>query len=143
MNTDNKIKIVVVEDDLYYNRILSKYIESLCQSGRYPGLKFQIKSYLTAEDCLRDLDRDMNIMILDYYLTREDVPNALTGEDVLQEVKKHAPDCKVIMCSSQRNLIRISRLLDKGIYDYVDKNVNTGNRIGKLIHRIIQNDKNA
>lgn len=138
-NQVKNMKIVVVEDDLYYNRVLSKYIASICNEGRYPGVRFQIRSFLTAKTCLADLDRDTDIMVLDYYLSHDDQPYNLTGEDILDEVKLHCPNCEVIMISSQKDVVKTAQLLRKGIYEYVDKNVNTGNRIGQLLHEIIRN----
>ena len=66
------IKIFIVEDDPYYNRLLTKYVETLCNEKVYPQCKFEIHSFLTAHECIEQLDDDISIMLLDYFLFNDE-----------------------------------------------------------------------
>ncbi|MFZ5554388.1 MAG: response regulator [Bacteroidota bacterium] len=142
MNDKKKLKIVIVEDDPYYNKVLSRYVSSVCTTTLINKNEVEIKSYLSAQDCIEQLEDDIDIMILDYFLPDENGEDELNGEDVLQEVKKYCPDCKIIMISAQPDPGIAVELMHKGIYEYVDKNINTGNRVGSIIQKIILRNVN-
>ncbi|MEO9534399.1 MAG: response regulator [Crocinitomicaceae bacterium] len=138
-----KIKIAIVEDDFFYNRTLSKYINSICNSQVYPDAEFEIKSFTTAHDAIHELEDDLNIMVLDYYLFNPESDEKLNGEDVLDAVNKHCDDCKVIMISAQKDASTAIELLKKGIYEYIDKNINSSNRLGSIIQKAVQQELRA
>ncbi|MFN3916618.1 MAG: response regulator [Flavobacteriales bacterium] len=136
METSKKIKIVIVEDDYYYNKVLTKYISNVCRSA-YPSYQFEIKSHLTAHECIEELEDDTNIMLLDYYFVNPEDDEELNGEDVLREVQKHCPNCKVIMMSAMQDSHRAVELMRKGVFEYIDKNVNTHDRIGAILQKAL------
>ncbi len=133
-----KFKIAIVEDDFFYNRTLSKYIKTICNSRTYPNAEFEIKSFTTAHDAIHELEDDLDIMVLDYYLFDPESDEKLTGEDVLDEVNLHCKDCKVIMISAQKDATTAIQLLKKGIHEYIDKNINSNNRLGSIIQKVVQ-----
>ncbi len=134
------LKITIIEDDAYYNKALTKYINTICQSKAYQDFDFKIKSYASAHDFVDEYDPEINIMVLDYYLPNEDEHDQISGADLVDIMRKHSPDCKIIMISSQDSAHITAELLRKGIYEYVDKNVNTKDRIGSVIHQILGNE---
>lgn len=138
MQKIKSIRVVIVEDDLYYNRLLTKYVQTICNSNVYPDFKFEIVSYTNADDCIKELDDSTDIMILDYFLSGDNDTEILNGDDVLSEVKKHCGDsCKVILISAMRNAHLAADLMRKGIYEYIDKNVNSRDRVGAVLQRAI------
>lgn len=142
MQKIKSIRIVIVEDDLYYNRLLTKYVRTICNSNVYPDFTFEILSYTNADDCIKELDDNTDIMILDYFLAGEDDTEILTGGDVLNEVKQYCPSCKVILISAMRNAHLAAELMRKGIYEYIDKNVNSRDRIGAVLQRALSENLN-
>lgn len=137
MKTKKNLKVVIVEDDLYYNKALTKYLQSICNSSVYPEFNFEIKSYTNAHDCIEELDDDTSIMVLDYYLINEEETDVLSGADIVKEANEHCSNCEIIMISAQESPHNTSELLRLGVYDYVDKNVNSKNRLGAVIQRLI------
>ena len=131
------IKIFIVEDDPYYNRLLTKYVETLCNEKVYPQCKFEIHSFLTAHECIEQLDDDISIMLLDYFLFNDEEEDILTGEDVLSEVLKYSPDCKVIMISELKSAQTVIQLMHQGIYEYIDKNVSSRDRVGAVLQKAV------
>lgn len=139
MLRNKTIKIVVVEDDLYFNKVLTKYISTLCDEKVYNKVHFDIKSYTNAHDFIEEMDDETNILILDYYLVNLKETDILTGGDVLEEINKHCTNCEVIMVSSQKSEAIKEDLKSKGINEYIDKNVSSNNRIGAVIQKILHN----
>lgn len=138
MEKHRNIKIVIVEDDIYYNKVLTKYIKTICESLQRYGFQFTVVSYLNAHECIEKLDDDIDYMILDYYLDNKEEEDILNGEDVIREAQKYCPDCKIIVVSSLRNSHKTKELIHMGIHDYVDKNVNSSNRIGSILQESIK-----
>lgn len=130
-------KIAVVEDDEYYNLVQARFVESLCNKNTFPDLKFEIKSYFDAVSILNDIDPDLNLMILDFHLSDSKDETLLNGENVLAEVLKVAPKCKVVMSTSQKNILKNKQLMAMGAYEYIDKNFDTGKRTKEIIQGIV------
>ena len=84
--------------------------------------------------------REDILPILDYYLENNDEPDILTGADVIKAAKKHCDNCEIIMMSSQQNAHITSELMKQGIYDYIDKTVNTKNRLGAVIQKLLSKE---
>lgn len=143
MNAKKRIKIVIVEDDIFFNKSLEKYVQSVCNSSAYSSFDFEIKTYLTAHDCLRELEKDTSIMFLDYYLINMYKRTILSGADVLNRVKKTCPGCKVIMVSSLSNIQTAIELMRRGIYEFVTKNRNSHERVGEVLERLLRDELHA
>jgi DNA-binding NtrC family response regulator len=133
------IQVVIVEDNPYYNRRLTKYVSTICSRDFYQDFEFSISSYFTAHECIEEMEED--VMLLDYFLFNEDEDDVLTGADVLEETKRFAPNCKVILLSGLKSTSRILQLKKEGIYDFVDKNLNSINRVGALLQTILKEQK--
>lgn len=136
-NNRRVLKVVIVEDDVYYNKALTKYIHTVCNASIYPDFDFDIISYLNAHECIEELDDATNIMVLDYYLINKDEADVLTGADIVREANENCDDCHIIMLSAQESSHNTSELMKMGIYDYVDKNVSSKNRLGAVLQRLI------
>jgi len=140
MTTKRTIKIVIVEDDRFFNKSLEKYIETVCNSKAYADFDFEIKTYLNAQDCIKTLDKDTEIMFLDYYLINMKEREMMNGADVLQRVKELCTDCKVIMVSNLKNIQMAVELMRRGVYEFVNKNKNSFDRIGEVLQRLLSKE---
>jgi DNA-binding NtrC family response regulator len=131
------VKIAIVEDDVYYNKILLKYVQTICNQSSYPQYEFEFFSFYNAHDCIEQMDEDLDIMILDYLLINEEEDDVLNAMDVIRELKRMNSECKVILFSGQQSAHTTIELMKAGIYEYIDKSVNGSDRIGAVIHRIL------
>lgn len=138
-----KINIVIVEDNPFFNKMLQKYMQGLCNTQMYSDYTFEIKPYLYAEDCIENLTPDTDIMLLDYLFVNIETDTSLNGKDVLEEVQRHCPNCKVIIISEQQNMVVTVELLKRGIYEYIDKTKNSHTRIGAVVQKILKERKMA
>jgi two-component system OmpR family response regulator len=100
--------IFVVEDNLMYQNLIAKELESV--GGN-------IHFYTTGEACLVDLDKKPSVIVMDYNLEGQ-----MTGLDTLQQVRNTHPDVYVILFSSQQGLNTKEIFLQYGSFDFLEKN---------------------
>ncbi|MBA3899596.1 MAG: hypothetical protein H0X62_05180 [Bacteroidetes bacterium] len=112
-----QIKIVILEDSEFYNSILTKQIRSftevLAESGK---VAFDIQSYTYAQDCLRNLKEDVNIVFSDYYLG-----NGTNASDVLKQVKEICGNCQFVVLSQTEDESIVQKLIDNGAFAVLHK----------------------
>lgn len=112
-----QFKIVVLEDNEFYNTILTKHLKNHINELKLgKEVSFDIESYTNANDCVRNLKPDTDIAIVDYYLGEN--KNAL---DILKAIKEKCDHCKVIIISQFRNLKTYYQTLNEGAYHFIFK----------------------
>ncbi|MFT6744512.1 MAG: response regulator of citrate/malate metabolism [Bacteroidia bacterium] len=134
---NKKVKIAIVEDDSSQNKVLTNYVSAICEDKAYENVKFDIKSYTKAQQCIMDLENDLDIILIDYYLLLIGDPDVLTGEDIVDCVKSFCPSCDIVMISSQEDKKMLTKLIRKGITEYIDKNKNLINRVESVVQRLL------
>lgn len=90
-----KLKVFVVDDDEYFNNIIRSYIRKI---GDELNLEIETFSFLNGSDCMKKITLNPDFVILDFYLD-ENNDITLTGYDVLEKIKKHNADIKVVIIS--------------------------------------------
>lgn len=127
------LKVVVVEDNPYFNKMLTKYLENLSKRPDYEELNFNIQSFQSASECINKLDPDTDIVLLDYYLDGEE--DQSNGFQVMRKINETCRHCKVVVLSEQGSLAVVAELFKLGAYDYIEKN--NGNRVWAVVQKII------
>jgi two-component system OmpR family response regulator len=100
--------IFVVEDNLMYQNLIAKELESISDN---------IHFYTNGESCLEDMDKHPSVIVLDYNLDGE-----MNGLDTLQKVRDIRPNVYVILFSSQKDLNTKEVFLQYGSFDFLEKN---------------------
>jgi two-component system OmpR family response regulator len=100
--------IFVVEDNVIYQSLIAKELESLSSS---------IHFYTTGESCISELDKHPAVIVLDYNLDGQ-----MNGLDTLQRVRDFDPSIYVILFSSQKGLNTKEVFLQYGSFDFLEKN---------------------
>lgn len=106
--------IFVVDDDPFVNMLVVK---------RFSSEGYQLEAYSSGEECLKALNKNPDLIILDYLFAKED-KKFMNGMEVLDKIKLVKPDMSVIMLSGQDNGEVVLELARKGIDDYVIKDHN-------------------
>jgi DNA-binding NtrC family response regulator len=120
-NPDNPL-IFIVEDNSIYNKFIASYLRSN---------KFKrIESFLSGEECLKNLYKKPDIVIQDYLL------NGISGIDVLKTTKKSNPATEFIFLSGQENLNIAVNSIKNGAFDYVVKDRFALNKLMDNINKI-------
>ncbi len=107
MGSSDKIKIFLVDDD-------AMFIESL--RHLLSEYRTDVRSFTNGEECIRYLDEEPQIVILDYTLN-----NTLNGVQVLNKIKHTSPDTEVIMLSGAGSHNVKRDTLKYGAYDFIEK----------------------
>lgn len=102
----NKPTIFVVEDDNFYNSVLSTYLKT---KG------FEVYSFLSGEDCLEKLSLAPKVVLLDYILS------GIDGLEVMRRMKSLCPGTEFIFLSGQTDIKVVLNALHQGAYDYIIK----------------------
>ncbi|MBP6459017.1 MAG: response regulator [Crocinitomicaceae bacterium] len=127
--SNQKKLIFVVEDDNFFLQVLT---DDLSENESY-----YVKGFSTAEACLESLNENPNVIVLDFYLDKEN-PDAMNGMEALEKINSINPNIKVIMLSGQDSLETAGKLLDKGAFDYVIKDSDAIKILQKKISKALQ-----
>jgi two-component system OmpR family response regulator len=132
VQNENKIKIFLVDDDALFLKSLE--IQFL-ENG-----DFDIETFATGELCIKNLDSNPDIVILDFHLDGID-KTAMNGLETLDKIKKINPEIPVIILSSQDKIdVAISCMHHKA-FDYVVKSETAFVRLQKAISTIFKYQK--
>ncbi len=119
---EKPFKIFVVEDDEWYNRLL---VHNLSLNPDY-----EIESFTNGKDCLSNLNKNPDVITLDYQL-----PD-LQGLEVLKRIKAENEEIQVILISEQDEIDVVVELLKYGAYDYIVKSKDIRERLLNTIQNI-------
>lgn len=120
----NSLRIFVVEDDPWYNELLSYHLSL--------NPEYEVICFRSARECLANLYQQPAIICLDYSL-----PDG-NGEEVLRKIKQTTPDIQVVVISGQEDIKTAIDLLKLGAYDYIVKDEDTKDRLWHTINNIRQ-----
>ncbi len=119
---EKPLKIFVVEDNEWYNKILA-YTLSL-------NPDYEVKSFFNGKDFLNCLNESPDVVTLDYRL-----PD-ITGLDVLKRIRQENNDVQVILISEQGDIDTVVNLLKHGAYDYITKSDDIKDRLLNTVQNI-------
>lgn len=132
MNSKNKIKLFVIDDDTIYLKLVE--IEFL----QYPN--FKLETYTTGEICIKNLSHKPNLIILDYHLDGVG-KYAMNGIQTLDKIKAINPDIPVVMLSSQDKIEVAINCMHHKAFDYIVKSETAFLRLQKVIETILNTQK--
>lgn len=81
---------------------------------------FEIKSYFSGEECIKHLNLEPDLIVLDYYMGGHG-ENSLSGLDTLQKIRETGRNTAVIILSREKNKDTIAEFLKLGAQKYVTK----------------------
>jgi DNA-binding NtrC family response regulator len=122
--TEKPLKIFVVEDNEWYNRLLV-YTLSL-------NPDYDVKSFFNGNDFLNSLSESPDIVTLDYRL-----PD-ISGIELLKRIHQENSDIQVILISEQEDINTVVALLKLGAYDYITKSDDIKERLLNTIQNLRQ-----
>jgi CheY-like chemotaxis protein len=129
-----KYNIVIVEDNEFYNSMLTKQLDSCATKLRKTNnYTYEIHSYTSVKDCLRNLTRDVNVAFLDYYLG-----DGITALDVMDAIKEKCDDCKVVVFSRTENELITKQIIANGALEFLAKDKNAFLQSGHILEDIIR-----
>jgi DNA-binding NtrC family response regulator len=115
--------IFIVEDNPVYNKLVVNYLNSK---------KFnRIESFLSGEECMKNIGMQPDIIIQDYLL------EGMNGIEVLKATKKIHPQIEFIFLSGQDSVDVAINTMKHGAYDYIVKDQMALKKMADKITKII------
>ena len=127
-----KIKLFLVDDD-------AVFLKSL-EIDFTQHADFSIETFATGELCVKNLNHNPDVIILDYFLNGI-VKTAMDGIETLDKIKAFNQDIPVIMLSSQDKIEVAINCMHHKAFDYVVKSETAFVRLQKIITTIFQYKK--
>lgn len=124
MNTQHN-RLFIVDDNPLLVADLRIYLESTF------GETLTITTFNSGESALKKVNKDTNIVILDYHLPGEN------GNEILKSIKLINPKTEVIMLTSNEDVKTAIDAFRNGATDYVIKGVKADKKIRSLIYNIL------
>lgn len=114
--------IFIVEDSIVYKDLIIGHL----QSKKYTNLK----TFSSAEDCLKELHLNPDIIVLDYSF------EGITGLELMKKVKDEHPEIDFIFISGQNEVEIAVKIMKLGAADYVIKNEKAPYRLVRAIEQL-------
>lgn len=115
--------IFVVEDNLIYQNLIGKELESVSRN---------IHFYTKGENCLNELDKNPSVIVMDYNLDGE-----MNGLDTLQRVREIKQGIYIILFSSQTGLDTKEAFQEYGPFDFLEKNSLSFRILKQMVNSVI------
>ncbi len=125
---NNKKLIFIVDDDPFINTLVVK---------RLTSEEYELEAFETGEDCLDAIDKNPDLVILDYLFVKKD-REFMNGMQILDRIRELRPGTPVIMLSGQDKGEIVLELARKGIDDYIIKDNNLIDNLNVAIHEVFQ-----
>jgi DNA-binding NtrC family response regulator len=106
-------KVFLVDDDPMLLDMLKDHLEK--------NMNVTITAFSKGEDCLRNIEHQPDLVVLDYNLSGVD-KTARNGIEILKEIKSKFPKMHVVILSGQDKIDVAVETMKHGAYDYVVKN---------------------
>lgn len=119
------MNLFIVDDNNLMVSTLKQYLQN-----RF-GVGVNISTFSDGESCLEKVDKDTQIVILDYYM------DGKNGLETLKCIKAINPKTEVIMLSSNEDMALAVETFRAGANDYVIKGGGAWKKITKLVEHII------
>jgi two-component system, OmpR family, response regulator len=104
--------IFFVDDDKMMLNLMEYTFK--CREG------FEVKSYFSGEECIRNLNLKPELIVLDYYLGSIE-ENSMSGLDTLRKINAFNPTIPVIILSREKDRNTIAEFIKQGAMKYVVK----------------------
>lgn len=108
-----KSKLVFVVDD---DRLIQNLLEYTISSKE----GYDVTVFPSSEDCIQNLEKKPDIIILDHYFNSKDKP-LMTGLEALVEIRKVEKSVPIIILSNQNNEQVIQEYMSKGATSFIPK----------------------
>jgi len=119
------LNLFIVDDNKLTVSTLRQYLHNRFGSG------LKISTFNDGESCLEKVDKETNIVILDYFMKGKN------GLEVLKNIKTINPKTEVIMLSGNEDVALAIETFRAGATDFVIKGAGSWKKITKLVNHII------
>ena len=127
---EKKKLIYIVDDDLFINTLIVK---------RFNSEDYVVESFITGEECLDSLDKNPDLIILDYLFTGESLIFS-DGMQIFDKIRQLKPQIPVILLSGQEKGEVVLEFARKGVFDYIVKDNNLIDNLAVSIKEVLSRE---
>ncbi|MBK9731699.1 MAG: response regulator [Chitinophagaceae bacterium] len=120
-------KIFIVDDDPALSDALYNYLTR--------NVRHQVFTYYTGEECLKHIDDETDVVIIDYEMNSGQKADA-RGLELLHTIKKVYPRIHIIILSSQERYSVALETIHQGAEQYVIKDEDAFEKISAMINEL-------
>ena len=117
--------LFIVDDDVLMLTALKHYLYNRFGNG------LRISTFTDGESCLKKVDEETDIVILDYHMEGKN------GLDVLKSIKSTNPKTEVIMLSSNEDKGVVLETFKVGAKDYIIKGQGAWRQLTSIVNYIV------
>ena len=126
--------IYVVDDDTKHLLLLKEHLV------KHLPYSLNVETFTNGEEALNALDKNPDIIILDYYFDTLG-GSAADGVDILKKIRNQRPEIPVVMMSHQDKIEVAITCYDYGAKDYIIKNETAYAKAQLVVRNIIHDLK--
>lgn len=127
------LSITVLDDNPFYATLLEHQLMNEIRTNyKDHAQHFKVQSYTDHTNFIKDLPATQSVLLVDYYLG-----NGMTGVDLMSQIKRAAPNSKVIIMTSENNLHVLPSCIETGASGFVLKDNSTVDLCRMIIHDTI------
>ena len=127
---DKKKLIYIVDDDPFINTLVVK---------RFNSEHYAVEAFETGEECLDALDKDPDLIILDYLFTGKSRIFS-DGMQIFEKIRQLKPQIPVILLSGQEKGEVVLEFARKGVFDYIVKDNNLIDNLAVSIKEVFSRE---
>ena len=127
---EKKKLIFIVDDDPFINTLIVK---------RFNSEDYVVESFITGEEFLDSLDKNPDLIILDYLFTGESLIFS-DGMQIFDKIRQLKPQIPVIMLSGQEKGEVVLEFARKGVFDYIVKDNNLIDNLAVSIKEVLSRE---
>lgn len=130
MPENTTFNVALIDDDLTMREMLKDYFSMHFSFSK-------VRGFDSGEEVLNADLNSYDLILLDYHLSSA-ASNKLNGLQVLKQLNQVYPGKPVIVLSGQENPEVAANTVKYGAHDYIIKNEDTFNRLGKVVNELLQ-----
>ncbi len=135
MLPNTKIKLAIIDDNEFYSQLLAvrlkNYIYPIAEDKHF---ELDVKSFTDPYEGLKKMDRDTDIVFLDYYLGPY-----TNGQTIMKRIKKHCSSSNIVIISQVKSLQTSLVTLLEGASEFILKDRHAFTRSCYVAEEMIYN----
>lgn len=132
----NVVRIIVLEDNEFYNKILSKQLSVRATKIEHEiACEIEILCFTSTRDFFSNLE---NLASLDLAFVDFNLDDAISGLEVMKLILQQFPNCKVVIFSKTHNNSIENINITSGALEFLKKDRHTIDRLQEIFEHVIR-----
>ena len=128
--------VFIVDDSEYDLQLMKRYLNLFPNKALDNSVQLIIEGYGNSKDCLRELYRKPDIVVLDYYLDTFD-DRIANGLELMKQIHDRSPDTQIVFVSGQTDKSITAELIKYGAFGYVAKDQYYEKQLQEIITEMV------